>query len=261
MPQGNGSAANLNAVHFLDSLNGIAVYRSPLGVSGAILTTDGGSNWSPSTAFVGGLEGVQMLNARRVIAGGSGIHVSTDGGHTWTRLDGDPTRFFSVAFADSNNGVIVGQNSSIMKTSDGGISWSQTYGIPGSEFHGVSLPTANAGTVVGLGGAILRTRTGGMVTAITNKVHSIPVVTILRQNYPNPFNPTTIISYRLDVLTRVQVGVYDILGREVVLLVDEVQNPGEKTLRFDGSSYASGVYFLRLRAGENVELRKMLLLR
>ena len=81
----------------------------------------------------------------------------------------------------------------------------------------------------------------------------------LDQNYPNPFNPSTVISYRLSVVSHVNLRVYDILGREVATLVDQRQGPGTHTVIFDGSRFASGVYFYRLTApGINI-VRKMLL--
>ena len=71
---------------------------------------------------------------------------------------------------------------------------------------------------------------------------------MLHQNYPNPFNPTTTISYSLQTASRVTVKVYDILGREVAILANEMQNAGEYVVKFDGSRFASGMYFYRLDA-------------
>lgn len=83
----------------------------------------------------------------------------------------------------------------------------------------------------------------------------------LDQNYPNPFNPVTIISYQLPVLSSVLISVYDNLGQQVALLVNEPKAPGRYEVRFDGSGLASGVYFCRMHAGSFVETRKLMLLR
>jgi hypothetical protein len=85
----------------------------------------------------------------------------------------------------------------------------------------------------------------------------------LYQNYPNPFNPTTLIQYSLPVGTRhaVSLRVYDLLGREVAVLVDEQKVPGSYSVAFNARGFASGVYFYRLRAGGFVETRKLILLR
>lgn len=83
----------------------------------------------------------------------------------------------------------------------------------------------------------------------------------LNQNYPNPFNPTTFINYQLGVASDVRLGVYDILGRELAVLVNERKAPGSYSVRFDASGLASGMYFYRLQAGSFVQAKKMLVLK
>jgi len=83
----------------------------------------------------------------------------------------------------------------------------------------------------------------------------------LEGNYPNPFNPSTMIRYTIPERTHVVVKVFDILGKEVATLVDEVQDAGRRSVRFNASGRASGLYFYRLEAQGFVEVRKMLLLK
>lgn len=83
----------------------------------------------------------------------------------------------------------------------------------------------------------------------------------LSQNYPNPFNPATRINYELAQTTDVRLVVYDILGRRVATLVNEVQNAGLHTVNFDMSRYASGTYIYRLEAGDFVSVKKMMLIK
>jgi len=66
------------------------------------------------------------------------------------------------------------------------------------------------------------------------------------QNFPNPFNPSTIISYQIPQSGLVSIKIYDILGNEIKTLIDDIVNPGYYTTTFDGSKYASGIYFARL---------------
>jgi endoglucanase len=89
----------------------------------------------------------------------------------------------------------------------------------------------------------------------------VPVRINLDQNYPNPFNGATVLPYSLSAHSRVTIGVYDLLGREVALLVNDDQDPGRYAVRFDGAGLASGIYLYRLQAGFHGESRRMLLLR
>ncbi len=83
----------------------------------------------------------------------------------------------------------------------------------------------------------------------------------LEQNYPNPFNPVTAISYGLSAASFVELKVFDVLGKEAATLVHEEQAPGSYRTTFDASGLSSGVYVYRLRAGDYVGSRKMLLVR
>ena len=84
---------------------------------------------------------------------------------------------------------------------------------------------------------------------------------VLEQNYPNPFNPGTEIGLQLSAYGEVTLNVFDVLGREVAVLVNEPMAPGKYKVLFDGSRLASGVYYYRLDAGTFVQTKKMLLLR
>lgn len=89
----------------------------------------------------------------------------------------------------------------------------------------------------------------------------IPTAFALKQNYPNPFNPGTTIIYDLPRSSNVTLAVFDLLGREVSVVVNEVVNAGYHEVSFDASSLASGVYMYRLHAGDFVSTKKMLILR
>jgi len=83
----------------------------------------------------------------------------------------------------------------------------------------------------------------------------------LYQNYPNPFNPSTTIKYELPKSSEVKLSVFDMLGREVSVLVNERREAGVHEVKFEGANYASGVYVYRLQAGELVQSRKLMILR
>jgi len=85
----------------------------------------------------------------------------------------------------------------------------------------------------------------------------------LSQNYPNPFNPNTVISYQLSVSSFTSLKIYDLLGKEVAILVNEKQNAGSYHYQFSTINYqlSSGVYYYRLNAGQNTSVKRMVLLK
>jgi hypothetical protein len=100
----------------------------------------------------------------------------------------------------------------------------------------------------------------------------------LSQNYPNPFNPITTIEYSIpdpealhgislpgispeSYSAKVQLMVYDILGRRIEILVDDSRSPGNYSVQFNGSNYASGIYFYSLRVNDYYETKKMLMIK
>jgi hypothetical protein len=95
---------------------------------------------------------------------------------------------------------------------------------------------------------------------VNDQTH-LPAAFSLLQNYPNPFNPATNIQFSIDNPQLTIVKVYDVLGREVATLVNEIKQPGTHTVQWDASGFASGVYLYRLQAGTFTETRKLVLLR
>lgn len=83
----------------------------------------------------------------------------------------------------------------------------------------------------------------------------------LAQNYPNPFNPSTHLHFSLVSSQLTILKVYDVLGREVATLVNEMKEPGVHTVQWDASGMASGIYVYRLQSGSFVETKKMMLMR
>lgn len=89
----------------------------------------------------------------------------------------------------------------------------------------------------------------------------IPLTLELSQNYPNPFNPTTVIHYQIPESGNTRLAVYDLIGRQVALLVNETMPSGSYSVNFDGSGLASGIYIYRLQVGDQVFTRKMMLVK
>ncbi|MCK9424447.1 MAG: T9SS type A sorting domain-containing protein [Ignavibacteriaceae bacterium] len=83
----------------------------------------------------------------------------------------------------------------------------------------------------------------------------------LKQNFPNPFNPETAISYQMPVSGKASLKVFDMLGREVVTLVDEVKEAGTYNVSFNGKAFTSGAYFYRFQSGNYLKINKMILMK
>ena len=100
----------------------------------------------------------------------------------------------------------------------------------------------------------------GAVVGISGN-QELPFKFVLSQNYPNPFNPSTTIKFALPNASMVKLAVYDILGREVTVILNEFRQAGKYEANFNASALASGVYFYRIEAGDFREVKKMLLVK
>lgn len=83
----------------------------------------------------------------------------------------------------------------------------------------------------------------------------------LHQNYPNPFNPTTTISFNIPETDFVQLKVFDMLGEEVAMLINETKSPGNYSVHFNAADLPSGIYIYSLRVNGQVQNRKMLMIK
>lgn len=137
---------------------------------------------------------------------------------------------------------------------------SSTGGILGNPTCTVSSPTSIVTTPASLtsGGGILTTICAIGIKRISNE---IPDSYKLYQNYPNPFNPATKISFSLPKRSFAKLVIYDILGRAISTLINEQLRPGSYEVEWNGSNYASGIYFYKLITGNFIETKKMVVLK
>ncbi len=101
---------------------------------------------------------------------------------------------------------------------------------------------------------------GTEIIGISN-YNEISLNYFLSQNYPNPFNPATVINYEIPENRFTKLKVYDILGNEIAVLVNEIQNAGMYNIRFDGSGLPSGIYYYKLESGNFISSKKMTLIK
>jgi hypothetical protein len=149
----------------------------------------------------------------------------------------------------------------VFLSTNNGTSWTAVNtGLTGTAVYAlaVSGTTLVAGTD---GSGVWRRPLSEMITDVAQGGSDIPTAYALQQNYPNPFNPNTTIEYELPKSSMVKLIVYDLLGREVSVLVNERRDAGVHEVNFDGSNLASGVYLCRLTAGDFVQSRKLAILK
>jgi hypothetical protein len=89
----------------------------------------------------------------------------------------------------------------------------------------------------------------------------VPNTFSISQNYPNPFNAQTTIQYSLPKQSLVSIDIFDILGRKVEMLAEGIKPAGEHQAIWDASGRSSGIYFFRIRAGDMVETKRMVLIK
>jgi photosystem II stability/assembly factor-like uncharacterized protein len=218
---------SLTSVKFIDSQNGWAV-----GEEGTIIkTTNGGINW-------------QQIGGNPIIS-------------QWLITTVDLNEIFVI---DKNNLWIAGDYGTVLFTTDGGNTWHIDLSITFNYFSGLYFIDPNTAIFVGGGGTILKADISNL-TSVPKTKDVIATQYKLEQNYPNPFNPNTLIKYSVSQTCHITLTVFDLLGREVITLIDEEKNPGNYEVEFKDNNYASGIYFYKLRTNKFTETKKMLLLK
>ena len=271
--QPSGQTAVLFGVKFTDALHGWIV-----GDLGLILrTADGGQSWLAQQSTVStALFNIDFVDAQNgFCAGASGVILkTTNGGATWTRLASNTQSNVYVVTGTTINSIwAAGDSGLVLRSTNGGISWNQLFALTGYSLYGLRAISDTVAWISGDNETVLTNGSSSLITGVTEgpsqSASSGNEEFQLRQNFPNPFNPSTAISYQQLAISFVTLRVYDVLGREVAKLVDEVRRPGAYISRWDGSSQPSGVYFYRLEAhptdggktGDFIATRKMILIK
>ena len=170
----------------------------------------------------------------------------------WSAQNAPSGTLNAIHFFNLNDGIIVGDNGLILKSTDGGLTWNQPkiQNPTTNNLLDISFSSLNDGITVGDLGANLYSTDGGSTWQGQAPSHfKTPIFSAaLFQNYPNPFNPSTNISYILPFSSSVTLKIYDMLGREVKTLVNEMQSPGNHNYTFDASNLSSGIYYYVLKA-------------
>jgi photosystem II stability/assembly factor-like uncharacterized protein len=270
-PQINVMKGNWGYVQFInDKMGWILGYRSNF----ILRTKDEGEKWE--TLLV--KENAILLSIYFVkdnigwavgeYNSGNNLFKTVDGGETWHSQDiSEVCHLNTVYFTDEQNGWVAGYNylekkSCIFHTEDGGEHWFSQESSTTADLFSLFFIGDNTGWAVGEG-AILKTTNRGesSVEEKINENSSYPQLVRLEQNYPNPFNPATAISFHLPSQSFVSLKVFNVLGREVSILIEKELPAGSYVQRWDAEGLPSGIYFYRLHAGSFTETKKLILQR
>jgi hypothetical protein len=187
------------------------------------------------------------------------VYRSADSGVNWTPAKTGLTNKSVRSLATSGAQLFAGTfGGGIWVSGNNGAGWTDiSAGLTNLFIH--SLAVHGSYVFAGTDGDGVWRRPLSQLVAVSRGASPMPAEPGLSQNYPNPFNPVTNIRFTLVDRHLTIVRVFDILGREVSTLVNEVRDPGTHTVQFDGTGLSSGVYYCRLTSGGFAQTRKMLL--
>ncbi|MDH4070783.1 MAG: YCF48-related protein [Ignavibacteria bacterium] len=259
--------SDLTGVSFIDPMNGwVSAYWNKV-----FRTTDGGITWVQDTVYAPPntpTRDVQFTTADSgwTVGGISGdltISRTTNGGVSWHYYESTAcgSSLREIQMVNSQVGWVVGSNNCepyVARTTDGGVTW-ETQETSYNGFESISVVNGNYGWACGERGNLWHTSNGG-VTWVSEEV-TTPNASRLEQNYPNPFNGISNIEFRISKSGPARLAIYDLIGREIAMLVDEELSPGTYQRQWDATDQASGVYYYRLQAGGFFETRKLVLIR
>lgn len=230
---------------------------------GAYRSTNGGDAWEKADSGIvnKNLSCLAAKDSTAMYAGGAGgLCRSTDAGQLWTPLITGASGQVQSVSVTSQGDILASIAGRVFKSTDDGDTWVEVTGVLPVSQTRVLAVSPDATTYAGgdTGGVYVSRDAALAVPAIVAGVASRVG---LSRNYPNPFNPSTTLRYSLPFRTHVTITVHTILGQTVAVLVDDERMAGDHDVQFKADALASGVYLCRLRAGEYVLVRTMLLLR
>jgi hypothetical protein len=144
-----------------------------------------------------------------------------------------------------------------------GLNWivyhTSNSGLPSNNVQSIVID-GSGNKWIGTGYGLAVFHEGGIV-GVKERINAIPSQFAIRQNYPNPFNPSTKIRCEIRDLGFITLKVFDVLGREVATLINDVKQPGSYDVEWNAQGVPSGVYFYRIQTLEFIQTKKMILIR
>ncbi|HZW39994.1 MAG TPA: T9SS type A sorting domain-containing protein [Ignavibacteriaceae bacterium] len=235
-------------------------------------TTNGGLNWNYNLQTNHRIYGMCYIDSLRGFASSLGLFRTSNGGKEW-KEDSAGVGYW-IYFVDKltgYSGILTSTNppySSLYRTTNAGETWVSLEDHTLDSLRNYYFVDSLIGYVGGYGNYFAKTTDGGYTwnqypfNIITSQEEDNVLISfILEQNYPNPFNPSTKIYFAIPKQSLVSIKVYDILGKEITQLVNEVKQPGRYEVEFDGSSLSSGIYFYQIQSENYLMTKKMILMK
>ncbi len=231
---------------------------------GVYKSVDQGANWIQLPIGYEHVWSLGVTSTNELYAGtyGAGVYKSTNGGNSWSAANGNLSASYIYAITIDDNDIVYIStwSNGVYSSTNTGLNW-QTFGLVGSNvstiYTGGNTSKATevyAGTSTG---EILKL--DNPATDVETEVVEVPVEFALEQNYPNPFNPATTIQYSIKDAGEYSLRIYNILGQQVLTLVNGQIDAGTHKINFNASRLSSGIYFYQL-AGKNVNITKKMVL-
>ncbi len=232
------------------------------GYDGVFRSTDNGNSWTQTGLVDTAISSFAVNSNDHIFVGsamGGAVFRSTDNGNLWiqTSLNNTDINFLAINSLDH---VFAGSFSGVYRSINNGDTWTQINS--GLTNHDVGSLAINPDGYIfaGIWNEGIYRSTQSTITNINETdqvIHSL----VLKQNYPNPFNPNTTIEFSLPKTEFITLKIYNTLGQEVATLISKKMTPGNHKYTWDASTFASGVYYYRVEAGEYVKIKKLILLR
>lgn len=228
---------------------------------GVYISTNNGINWTQTS--LGNINTLSVkASGSNIFAGtDAGVFLSTNNGSTWNPTSLDTRRYVSSLTISGAN-IFAGTDYGVYFSSNNGAVWFQkNQGLAGNISDGPHLcSTENFIFATNEGTSSFRRDLSEIINI--NQISTvIPKGFSLSQNYPNPFNPATKINFSLPYSSNVILKVFDITGKEIALLINEIFNSGTYEYFFNAESFSSGIYFYRLDAENFSETKRMMLIK
>ena len=255
----------LSNIYFINSQVGFASGADNKG--GVILKTlNGGKNWQDFNINSEDLLALYFINSELGYIVGDYCYLfkTTDEGNTWVyQYIKNPTNFTnsptlnSINFINDSIGYMVGEYGTIFKSTNEGNSWIHQNNFTYNTFNSILFTNAQSGYIIGEKGTILKSSIGAsVITGVDKSIVKSPM--FKGQCYPNPANSLIVVSYSLLEQNSVNIILYDITGRKVADIINEIQTMGEHSIKYNIANLKSGIYIIKIVDAQTVRIVKFI---